>query len=108
MEKREKTGGREKGTPNKVTKELRETLKNIVDQELDALPAMIHRLPDEKRLDVLVKLLPYVLPKLCPEVKAIDPDQLPTIAVELVMPKFVMNKPGSDTDSDTAAVNDRS
>ena len=97
MEKREKTGGREKGTPNKVTRELREILKNIIDQELDALPAMIHRLPDEKRLDVIIKLLPYVLPKLCPEVKAIDPETLP-----LIMPEFVM------PDSDTAAGNIRS
>ena len=34
MAKGIKTGGREIGTPNKTTSELRKTLKHIVDDEL--------------------------------------------------------------------------
>jgi len=63
MSKREKTGGRQKGTPNKLTREIRATLKGFIEQEIENLPEMLKNLPEEKRLDVLIKLLPYVLPK---------------------------------------------
>jgi hypothetical protein len=60
---KEKTGGREKGTPNKVTRELRETLKATLANELEQIPELLNELSTEKRLDYLMKLLPYVLPK---------------------------------------------
>jgi len=59
-----KTGGRVAGTPNKVTKELRETLKQIVDGELQTLSATLATLPARERLDVLIKIMPYCLPKI--------------------------------------------
>jgi len=58
-----KTGGRQSGTVNKTTKELREVLKNFVYSELAALPETLAALPTEKRADILVKILPFVLPK---------------------------------------------
>lgn len=61
--KREKTGGRKKGTPNKVTKELRAIVKSVLDSEFQHLPKRLENLPDKERVDALIKLLPYVLPK---------------------------------------------
>ncbi len=58
-----KTGGRIAGTPNKLTKELRTTLKGIIAGELDALPQTFEQLPAKERLELLIKLLPYCLPK---------------------------------------------
>jgi hypothetical protein len=58
-----KTGGREKGTPNKLTKELRENLKNIIDNELNNLSDNFAQLDAKERLEILIKFLPYVLPK---------------------------------------------
>jgi DNA topoisomerase VI subunit B len=58
-----KTGGREKGTPNKVTTDLRSVLQSIVSYELEHLQTHIHQMPDEQRTQVLLKLLPYVTPK---------------------------------------------
>ena len=59
-----KTGGRKAGTPNKVTKELRETLKGILARELDAIQATLDKLSAKDRLDVVLKLMPYCMPKL--------------------------------------------
>lgn len=59
-----KTGGRKAGTPNKVTKELRETLKGIIDKELDTIPATLDKLTPKDRLEVVLKLMPYCMPKL--------------------------------------------
>jgi hypothetical protein len=58
-----KTGGRVAGTPNKVTSELRKTLKSIIAAELDALPQTFEQLPAKERLELLIKILPYCLPK---------------------------------------------
>jgi hypothetical protein len=58
-----KTGGRIAGTPNRLTKELRTTLKGIIAGELDALPQTFEQLPAKERLELLIKMLPYCLPK---------------------------------------------
>jgi len=62
-----KYGGREAGTPNKLTKELRATLKNILHQEIELLSDHFGKLEPKDRLELLVKLLPYALPKVEPE-----------------------------------------
>jgi hypothetical protein len=58
-----KTGGRTSGTPNKVTSELRKTLKGIIAAELDELLTTLAELPARERLDLVIKLLPFCLPK---------------------------------------------
>jgi hypothetical protein len=57
-----KTGGRVAGTPNRLTKELRTVLRDMIADELDALPQTLEGLPKE-RLDLVIKLLPFCLPK---------------------------------------------
>ena len=59
-----KTGGRQKGTPNIITSEIRDNLKSILDSEIKQIPSLLNELDTEKRLNLLVKLLPYVLPRL--------------------------------------------
>ncbi|MCX2718755.1 hypothetical protein [Lentiprolixibacter aurantiacus] len=62
----EKIGGRKKGTPNRITKELRNVLKEIIAQELEHLPSYLESIPDKKRIEILLKLMPYVFPRLNP------------------------------------------
>lgn len=62
-----KYGGREAGTPNRLTKELRAALKNILHQEIELLPDHFDKLEPKDRLELLTKLLPYALPKVEPE-----------------------------------------
>jgi hypothetical protein len=58
-----KYGGRQAGTPNKTTKETREALKMIVDNELQNLPDLLKSLKPYQRADILTRLFQYVLPK---------------------------------------------
>ena len=58
-----KTGGRQAGTPNKITSELRDALKAIVANELDTLSDSLAQLPAKERLDVVIRLMPYCMPK---------------------------------------------
>jgi hypothetical protein len=59
----QKTGGRVAGTPNRITIELRKTLKTVVASELESLPGTLAELPPKERLEMLVKLLPFCMPK---------------------------------------------
>ena len=63
MIKKEKTGGRTKGTPNRTTAETKELLQTIVSKELDKLGAMLEQLEPNERINAISKLLPYILPK---------------------------------------------
>jgi hypothetical protein len=42
MAKGRKTGGRQKGTPNKVTAEMREAFRQLIEGEVDELRAALH------------------------------------------------------------------
>ncbi len=58
----QKVGGRKKGTPNKLTKEMREVLKGVVADELDTLGQRLEELEPRDRLEVFIKLC-LLLPK---------------------------------------------
>ena len=58
-----KFGGRQKGTPNKLTKELRSVLKDVLYEEIERLPERLDELDTKDRLELLVKLMPFVFPK---------------------------------------------
>ena len=59
-----KTGGRKAGTPNKISGEMRLLLKQIISDELEALPETLEQLPGKDRLEAVLKLMPFVLPKI--------------------------------------------
>jgi hypothetical protein len=62
--KRVKTGGRAKGTPNKVTTEIKDVFKEIIECNLSQIETDIMELSPKDRIDVILKLSEYVLPKL--------------------------------------------
>lgn len=71
-EKRKKTGGRKAGTPNKVTKAVRESLKDAITGYLNGINDKGYSLASDLmsieepagRLAMIAKFLPYVAPKL--------------------------------------------
>lgn len=67
-----KTGGRNAGTPNRLTKELRTLLKNILANEIEKIPEVLEQLEPKDKMDMIIKLLPYTLPKVEPEKYAIS------------------------------------
>lgn len=59
-----KFGGRKKGTPNILTSEMRAILKNIMLNRLSNIDELLDQLPPKEQIDILIKLMPYVFPKL--------------------------------------------
>ena len=64
MAKGIKTGGRNKGTPNKVTSETRNIIHSILTEELPNLRTYISEIEKpEIRAKLLIDLLPFIVPK---------------------------------------------
>lgn len=62
--KRTKHGGRKKGTPNKVTKDLRGWLVDVLNDHRDTIQTDLMAIVEpEKRLMIFEKLMQYVIPK---------------------------------------------
>ncbi len=59
----QKTGGRQKGTPNKVTTEVREFLASLVSDNFDLIQQDFRNMTTEQRMTFLPKILPYIVPK---------------------------------------------
>lgn len=55
--------GRPKGSKNKLTFETRRLIQSFVSKELETIGERIDLLEPKERLDVLIKLLPYIVPK---------------------------------------------
>ena len=66
-----KTGGRQAGSPNKTTKQLREFIQTFIESNLESLQDEFENLEGADKFRALEKLLPYVLPK----INAISPTQ---------------------------------
>jgi len=47
----------------KTTKEIRTVLKTVINKELLNIETLFEGLPPKERLEIIVKLIPYVLPK---------------------------------------------
>lgn len=62
--KRKKYGGRKKGTPNKDTRELRERLSDLIDMNFNKLQTDLDNLDPKERVNTVIKLLDFALPKL--------------------------------------------
>jgi hypothetical protein len=56
--------GRPKGVPNRLTKELRSLLKDVIAGEIERLPEYFAELKPKERVELLAKILPYAMPRM--------------------------------------------
>ena len=53
-----------KGTPNRLTSEIKKRISEALNNTIDNLESDLNGLPTKERLEIFSKLLPYILPKL--------------------------------------------
>jgi hypothetical protein len=59
-----KVGGRTKGVPNRISKEIKDLIGAFLYAEMVSLPDSFRLIKSpEKKLDILIKLLPFIVPK---------------------------------------------
>ncbi len=94
--KREKTGGRKAGTPNKTTSEIREAFNELVSSKLPELSKWLNEVArenPEKALEIVIKFSDFIIPKLqrteikgylgIEQIKALTPEQREARILEL-------------------------
>lgn len=89
MSKGKKTGGRQKGTPNKNTAEIRLSVNTFISNNIDSIQATFDKLEPMDKLKFIDRMLHYTLPKLSFEV-------LPTPQIKKNLPEWML----SSTDTD--------
>lgn len=65
---KKKHGGRTLGAKNKISEAMRETLADVLQGEIDGLKERFESLYNIQRIELLIKLLPYAVPKLATEI----------------------------------------
>ncbi len=78
-----KTGGRTKGTPNKITNEVKERLENLIDGLVSSLD--INDLNPNQRIKLLQIALQYTLPRLQATVVKNETEDLPLFIEDIVI-----------------------
>jgi hypothetical protein len=68
--KGKKTGGRKAGTPNRTTEEIRQSLLQLLDNNIDNLQADIEALEAKERVSLLISLAKHCTPP------ALNPEKL--------------------------------
>ena len=59
-----KFGGRKPGTPNKITKDIRESFQHLIEDNLPILQNDIDSLTSKERIDVLLSMANFIIPKM--------------------------------------------
>lgn len=86
MSKGKKTGGRQKGTPNKNNAEIRQSVNTFISNNIDSIQATFDKLEPMDQLKFIDRMLNYTLPKLSFEV-------LPPPQIKKKLPEWMqMNK----------------
>jgi hypothetical protein len=95
MAKGIKTGGRKVGTKNKLSGTTKEMITEIVTKELQKLPGLIEQLESKERIDLIIKLLPYISPKILPV-------EAPKIKAPIYLHRLMSNKNTNPTTSNNS------
>jgi len=62
--KRQKFGGRQQGTPNKITNEVRQSINSFIQNNIDKMQNSFDLLEAKEKLYFIEKLFKYIVPVL--------------------------------------------
>lgn len=81
-----KTGGRKANTPNKVNAQSKEVIQNLVNSEVLKIPDLLDKLKPKDRLEIIIKLIGFVVPKQTKiELETDLPDRFTPVVVNMVI-----------------------
>lgn len=80
-----KTGGRVKGTPNKVTYSLKEWIISLIDKQRTQIGQDLQKLEPKERLQMIEKLMQYVIPKQAAQQVKLDFDSMTDEQLQLLV-----------------------
>lgn len=93
-----KTGGRAKGTPNKVTASVKDWLSGLIDKNRKQIEKDLKQLEPKERLQVLEKLMQYVVPKQQAVSADVNIDRLSDEQLDSLVEELTKGVSNGDTD----------
>ena len=93
-----KTGGRAKGTPNKVTASVKDWLSGLIDKNRKQIEKDLKQLEPKERLQVLEKLMQYVVPKQQAVSADVNIDRLSDEQLDSLIEELTREVGNGDTD----------
>lgn len=88
---RGRLGGRQKGTPNKVTANAKEWLSKLIDKNRRQMERDLKALEPKERLQILERLMQYVVPKQQAVSAKIDFDKLNDNQLDMIIDELTKN-----------------
>ena len=77
-----KTGGRQKGTENKITSDIRDKFNQLLNDNLDTLDNDLKALEPKDRINAILQLSKFVIPQLkATEINQVNPVESPKINI---------------------------
>lgn len=95
---RGRMGGRQKGTPNRTTKEARQWLAELIDANREQVRKDLKSLEPKDRLQMLEKLMQYVIPKQQAVNASINLDRLDDEQLTNIVDELTKDLPDEITD----------
>jgi DNA-binding MurR/RpiR family transcriptional regulator len=83
----QKFGGREKGTPNKDTKDIRKVYSKLLEDNESKLQSLFNQVAEknpQKAIELILKMSEFVLPKLRSTELIQDTDPIRKIKIEII------------------------
>jgi len=87
----QKTGGRAKGTPNKVSTDLRTWINELLDGNRRQIAKDIKQLEPQQRVMIFEKLLSYAVPKMQSVEAKIDLNKLSEGQLDVIINELTKN-----------------
>ena len=88
--------GRPKGTPNKITADLRLKINAIVEKQIESIESDLQSLEPMQRLQIVEKLISYCVPKLQAQSFEIDFTKLSNDQLDNVINQLNINDNAND------------
>lgn len=89
----QKTGGRAKGTPNRVTADLRGVLGQVLTTQMTPrkLNSLLKQLDPQQKINALTKLLEYTIPKMRSVEAKVDMNRLSDEQLDMIISELTSN-----------------
>ena len=92
--------GRPKGTPNKITADLRMKINAIVEKQIDSIEQDLLSLEPMQRLQIVEKLISYCVPKLQAQSFEIDFQNLSEQQLDVIINQLNFNDDDDDSEAE--------
>jgi hypothetical protein len=93
-----KTGGRQKGTPNRTTASIREWLIDVIGKNQRQIEKDLKELEPGARLQIIARLLPFVVPKMESVNATIDIDKITDEQLDIVIDEITKDIDNGEED----------